>query len=79
MPIDTSALNLFENIDASFGVKAFLVLFLVFYSVFAIILYRQIQIMNKKLPTPLTPILRFIGIIHVGVSLTVLLLVVGNF
>lgn len=79
MPIESSAMTIFENIDASLGVKAFLVLFLVFYSVFAIILYRQIQIMNKKLPTPLTPILRFMGIVHIGVSLAVMLLVVGNF
>lgn len=69
----------FNFFNAAFGVKAFLILFLFFYLIFSIILYRQIQIMNKKIPTKLAPILRFFGIVHMGVSAAVLFLVIGNF
>jgi hypothetical protein len=69
----------FFNLSAAFGVKAFLILFLVFYNVFALLLYRQIQIMAKKLPTPLSPILKFIAIVHIGISLSILFLIAGSF
>ena len=72
-------LGIFGEISAAFIIKAFLVLFLVFYGVFAMILYRQIQLMTKKLPTPLSPLLRFVGIIHIGVAATVLLMIIGTF
>lgn len=63
----------------NFGVvmKAFLFLFLVFYVAFSLILYRQIQLMGKTLPTPLLPFLRFLAIIHVGVALAILFFVLG--
>ena len=78
MPIDGSVGN-FLQVDAGFFTKAFLVLFLIFYSVFALILYRQIQIMNKKLASTLSPILRFVGIIHLGVALAITFFIVGSF
>lgn len=78
MPIDDNLNNIFQ-LDASFLVKSFLVLFLVFYSVFALILFRQIQLMNKKLPTTLSPVLQFIGIINLGLALAILFLVIGSF
>ena len=78
MPIDGSV-GSFLQVDSGFLTKAFLVLFLIFYSVFALILFRQIQIMNKKLPTALSPILRFVGIIHLGVTLAITFFVVGSF
>ncbi|OGD97974.1 hypothetical protein A3A49_02040 [Candidatus Curtissbacteria bacterium RIFCSPLOWO2_01_FULL_38_11b] len=79
MPIEGVGLGFINNISAAFGIKSFLLLFLVFYSVFALLLFRQVQIMNQKLPTSLSPTLRFVGILHVGVALAVLFLIAGIF
>jgi len=79
MPVDRGVFDVFAFITPHFGLKAFLILFLVFYAFFAIILYRQVQILNKKLPTQLSPLLRFLGIVHIGVSVAILFLVIGVF
>lgn len=78
MPVDDNFGN-FLQFDDTIFLKSFIVLFLVFYSVFALILYRQIQLMNKKLPTTLSPFLKFVAIVHIGISLAVLFLVIGSF
>lgn len=79
MPIED-----FVNVQAGgfglqFFLKAFLVLLLIFYTVFALMLFRQVQLMCRTLPTTLSPILKFLAIIHVGVALAVLLVVLGFF
>jgi len=79
MPIESVGLGFLDNLTAVFGVKSFLILFLVFYSVFALLLYRQVQIMDQKLPTALSPFLRFVSILHVGVALAILFLTIGTF
>ena len=79
MPVVEISSNFFNSLDLNFFVKAFFILFLVFYTFFAIMLFRQVQIMTKKLPTQLSPLLKFIGLINVGVSLALLFLVVGMF
>ncbi len=79
MPVDNLRGSLPLTITTSGGVKAFLVLFLVFYTVFALILFRQILLMNRKLPTPLSPFLRFMAILYIGVSLAILFMVIGTF
>lgn len=75
-------LNQFASLDkvgATLPLKAFLVLFLIFYIVFAVLVFRQVISMSEKLSTPLSPLLRFISIIHVGVAIAVLLLILGSF
>ncbi len=79
MLVEASNFNFLNFFDLSFGIKAFLLLFLVFDTFFAVILFRQIIVMNRKLPTPLSPLLKFIGIVHIGVSVAVFFLVLGNF
>ena len=71
--------DIFGNLNASFGIKAFIILFVIFYIVFALILYRQIQLMTKSLPTVLTPLLKFIAILQVGVALALLFIFIGAF
>lgn len=78
MPIDNQLGNLL-SIDSLILIKSFLILFLVFYVVFAAILYRQVQIMNKKLLSSLSPILKFVAAVHIGISLAILFLVIGSF
>lgn len=67
-------LNIFSF---GFGIKIFLILFLVFYAVFAFVLYTQIGQMSKKLPTSVDPSLKFIGFIHLGISLAFLFISLG--
>ena len=78
MPIEEST-SIFGNFNFIFFAKSFLILFAIFYVVFAFMLLRQVQLMCRTLPTSLSPILKFLAIIHVGVTLAVLLVVLGFF
>lgn len=69
----------FLEIDALYVTKAFLILFIFFYVIFSLIIFRQIQIMAKTLPTSLSPYLKFIGIVQIGISLGLLFVVIGAF
>ena len=80
MPVDERTIfNPFESLGADFFLKIFLILFLVFYTVFAFVIFRQIQLMCRTLPTQITPFLRFLSIVHIGVALALLLAVLGAF
>lgn len=79
MPIETIASNFSIAASANFVAKSFLILFLVFYSIFTFILFRQIQLMGRTLPMPLVPFLRFLAILQIGISLALLFVVVGTF
>lgn len=78
MPVE-SGFGLFGNFSTEYGVKMFLILFLAFYTVFAFILYMQVNIMCRKLPTPLSPHLRFVSVLNIGISVAVIFLVLGSF
>lgn len=71
--------GLLNGIGLVFGIKAFLVLFLVFNLFIALIIFRQVQLMDRKLPTPLAPLLRFASTVYIGLSAAMLLLVIGIF
>ena len=79
MPIESAGLNLLSTINPSFVVKGFLILFTIFYIVFSAILFRQIDLMSEKLPTSVNPLLRFIAIVNIGVSLALFFLILGIF
>ena len=79
MPIESAGLNLLSTINPSFMVKGFLILFTIFYIVFSTILFRQIDLMSEKLPTSVNPLLRFIAIVNIGVSLALFFLILGIF
>lgn len=79
MPIETVSNNLSIGFDSVFIAKAFFILFLVFYAIFTAILFRQIQLMGNSLPTRLVPFLKFLAILHIGVSVALLFVVVGVF
>jgi len=78
MPVEEIT-NLTGKFNTAFGIKAFLILFLVFYCIFAMMLFRQIQLMSRTLPTVVFPLLKFLAIIHIGVSLAILFMVLGVF
>ena len=79
MPIESAGLNLLSTINPSFVVKGFLILFTIFYIVFSTILFRQIDLMSEKLPTSVNPLIRFIAIVNIGVSLALFFLILGIF
>lgn len=79
MPIEDSAFALVGNVNISLWGKLFLILFIVFYIFFAFMLFKQIQIMTRELPTPITPYLKFLGLINVGVATALLFIVLGIF
>ena len=79
MIFQTDPFSFFDFLTVTFVIKAFLILFVVFYSVFALIIFRQIQLMAKSLPMSLSPILKFVAIVHIGVSLALLFVVLGFF
>ena len=69
----------FEIVGGLVVIKAFFILFLIFYSIFALIIYRQVQLMIDTLPVGISPFLKFVTIIHIGVALALLLVVLGVF
>lgn len=82
MPIDESFKglpNILQGLSVVFALKSFVILFAVFYVVFSLILYRQIQLMDRSLPTPIGPFLKFIGILQIGIALAFLFILIGAF
>lgn len=66
-------------INTAFVIKSFFVLLLVFYIVFALVIFRQTQLMAKSLPTVLSPVLMFVAILQIGVALAFLFIFLGLF
>lgn len=52
-----------------FFVKIFLLVLLVFYIVFAAVCYRQVDLMNRVVEAQISPILRMIALVHLGLSI----------
>lgn len=76
MPIEGGFINL-NFVSVGFLSKIFLLLFAVFYSVFSLIIFRQVQLMEKALPLPLSPFLTFVAIVHIGLALAFFFIVLG--
>lgn len=68
-----------DFLTLSFIVKVFFILFLVFYSVFALVVFRQIQLMARSLPMALSPFLKSVAIVHIGVALALFFVVLEVF
>lgn len=80
MPIESVPFfGAFINPDGGLLLKLFAVLFSVFYVVFAVVLYRQIQLMDRALPNPIAPFLKFLGILQIGVALAFMFIVIQFF
>lgn len=79
MFVDNGFFGFLGLITGSFVVKIFFALFLIFYSIFSLILYRQIQLMAQALHIPLAPLLKAIAIVQIGVALALIFIVIGSF
>lgn len=79
MVFEANPFSFLDFLSAAFFVKAFFILFVIFYIVFALIIFRQIQLMAKSLPMVLSPILKFLAIVHIGVAISFLFVVLQVF
>lgn len=82
MPIEegTAGLpNLLAGLNTGFLIKGFVLLFLIFYTFFSLILFRQIQLMDRAIPTAVGPFLKFIGILQIGFAIAFLFIIIGVF
>lgn len=79
MPASEVVPSILDKLNVALAVKAFFILFLIFYTIFALILYREIQVMGKSLPSPAVPFLKFVGILHIGLALALFLVTLGVF
>lgn len=57
--------------------KGAILLILIFYSIFALIIVRQVDLMSKTLITNVSPVVKFLAIIHAGIAIGLIVLVWG--
>ena len=79
MPPDAVGFEILSGVNFALLVKAFFILFVVFYSVFALIQLRQIQLMERTIELGGGRFLKFLSIIQIGITLAILLIVIGTF
>ncbi|GEM_PF-1686651 len=79
MPISSEIFNIPNLLGFGFALKAFAILFAVFYVIFGLVIFRQTQLMAKALPSAISPFLKFIAILQIGTSLALLFSVIGVF
>ncbi len=68
---------LFGGIYVADLFKAVILLMLVFYTIFAFVIVRQVNLMSQTLITPISSIIKAISLFNFGFSLGLIVLVVG--
>ena len=58
-------------------IKIGILIILVIYSIFALLIVKQVDNMSKTLRTPISPLVRAISIIHAGVAVGLIVLMFG--
>lgn len=79
MPIGGQAISFLNIFGFGFALKAFAILFVTFYVFFAFLIFRQTQLMLKAVPTAVSPFIKFVAILQMGISLALLFAVMGIF
>lgn len=75
MPTDTTRF-LNSEVVLSF-IKLIILIILLFYAIFALLIVRQVDLMSKTLITRVSPIVRFISIVHAGFAIGLIILAWG--
>lgn len=70
-------LNIVLNFKAGFFLKPFFLLFALGYAIFALMVIRQVGLMEKTLTTQAGPVLKFMAILHAGVAMAFFFIVLG--
>lgn len=58
--------------------KISILMFLVFYAIFALLVVKQVDLMSKTVITLASPIIRAISILHAGIALALIILEFGT-
>lgn len=78
MDIDTIIRQIF-GLNPADVVQIIAIIFMVLYVVFALVILRQIQLMIRTLPSPISPVIILLGYLHLGTAIAVLILLIGVF
>lgn len=57
--------------------RLFVFIILLIYTLFALLIVRQVSLMSKTLITPVSPIVKSISIIHAGFAIGLLVFIIG--
>lgn len=76
MPIDTSTIIGTDAILFVIRISIFVLLFL--YIIFSLIIVRQVNLMNKTLMTPVSPIVKALAVFNAGFSIAFFALALGS-
>lgn len=69
--------QLFSSFSLSLGIKIFLLTFIFFYNILAVVIWRQTQLMSQILDEQnFSPFLKFLAAIHFFVALAVFILAI---
>ena len=55
------------------------IIFTLLYTIFALLVVRQVQLMVRTLPSPISPFVVLLAYLHLGVTLAVLIILIGVF
>lgn len=72
--IGQSGLSLENNINL--GIQVILLIIIAIYSIYALVVFKQVRILNKSIHTTSAGLLNFLARLHLGVSLTLLIIVI---
>ncbi len=67
----------FDLVLLTIFLKAAVIVILVFYSIFALLIVRQVDLMGKTLITPVSSIVKAVAIIHAGFAIGSIILSIG--
>lgn len=76
MPLDPTV-NIFESPLFLLFFKISILIILFFYTIFALMIVRQADLMSKTLITPVSPLVKAVAIIHAGFAIAFLVLAFG--
>jgi hypothetical protein len=70
----TTQINLFSSELVLGTLKGVTLLILIFYAIFSTIIIRQVDLMSKALITGISPIIKFLTVIHAFIALGMIVL-----
>lgn len=73
----TTLTDLFSIETLLFFIKVVTLIILVFYTIFSLIIVRQVDLMSKTLITPVSSILKAFSILHAGLAVGLIFLAWG--
>lgn len=69
--------TIFDSATLLAFIRIAILLILFFYAIFALLILRQVDLMNKTLITPVSPIVKAIAIVNVGFAIGFFVLAFG--